>query len=120
MARTVHEVAKARMGLQPAATRQVHDPRRDVVDRCAAIFLNRRHLPAWLWDLIAWLPEANVHFRNGRFRWRIGWLLLALPIRGQSQTVRKPLHRRREILVEGRLAIIGRCESIVERRGTFI
>jgi hypothetical protein len=98
-----------------------------IVDRCAAIFLKRRDLLAWLWDLLAWLWDllawlrgANVHFRNGRFRRRIGSLLLDLPIRRQSQTVCKHLHRRRETLVEGRLAIISRGESIVERLRTIL
>src|SRR5246127_4088610 len=69
MARIVHEVAKARMGLQPAAVRQVHSARRDVVDRSAAVVLKRRDLLACLWDLLAclwellaWFREANVHF----------------------------------------------------------
>ncbi len=101
------------MGLQPATTWQVHGPRRDIVDRCAAVVLERR-------GLLAWLREANFRFRNGRFRRRIGSLFLDLPIRRQSQTVRKHLHRRRETLVGGRLAIICRGESIVERRGTIL
>src|SRR5262249_18229799 len=79
----------------------------------AAVVLERR-------GLLAWLRKANVHFRNGRLRRLIGSLLLDLPIRRQSQTVRKHLHRRRETLVKGRLVIIGRGESIVERRGTIL
>jgi hypothetical protein len=57
MARIVHEIAKARMGLQPAATRQVHSTRRDIVDRCAAVVLERR-------GLLASLRKANVDFRG--------------------------------------------------------
>jgi hypothetical protein len=72
MARIVHEVAKAGMGLQPAATRQVHSTRRDVVDCGVAIFLKRRDLLAWFWDLIVSLLKANVQFRTSRFRKRIG------------------------------------------------
>src|SRR5262245_56602408 len=97
MARIVHEIAKARMGLQPAATRQVHSTRRDIVDRCAAIFLKRRDLLAWLWDLIAWLREANVHVRNGRFRRCIGWSILDLLIRRQSRATRKNRHGQPEL-----------------------
>src|SRR5262249_1705440 len=92
MARIVHEIAKARMGLQPAAARQVHSTRRDIVDRCAAIFLQRRDLLAWFWDLIAWLREANVHVRNGRSRRYIGWSVPDLLIRRQSRATRKNLH----------------------------
>jgi hypothetical protein len=69
MAGIVHEVAKARMGLQPAAARQVHSTCRDIVDRCAAIVLMRR-------DLLARLTEANVCFGNNRFRRRIGSAVL--------------------------------------------
>jgi hypothetical protein len=72
-----------------------------------------------LWDLIAWLREANVHVRNGRFRRRIGSLLLDLPIRRQSQSIGKHPNGRPEPLVEGRRAIIGRSETI-ERRGMII
>src|SRR6516162_8251695 len=107
------------MGLQPAATRQVHSTRRDIVDRCAAIFLKRRDLLAWFWDLIAWLREANVHVRNGRFRRCIGWLVLDLLIRRQSRATRKNPHGQPEPLVEGR-AITNRGEPIVERRGTIL
>src|SRR5262245_21378032 len=78
MTRIVHEVAKAGMGLQPAATRQVHSTRRDVVDCCVAIFLKRRDLLAWFWDLIVWLLEANVHFRTSRFRKCIGSSVLGV------------------------------------------
>src|SRR6266478_1274 len=118
IARIVYEIAKARMGLQPAATRQVYRPRRDIVDRCAAIFLKRRDLLAWLWDLLAWLREANVHVRNGRFRRCIGWSVLDLLIRRQSRTTRKKPHGQPEPLVKGR-AIIDRSETI-ERRGMII
>src|SRR2546430_16819977 len=74
MSRIVHEVAKAGMGLQPAAIRQIHSTCRDIVDRRAAVVLEWRDLLAWLWDLIAWLREANIHFRNGRFRRHVGSL----------------------------------------------
>jgi hypothetical protein len=57
---------------QPAATRQVHSTRRDIVDRCAAIFFKRRDLLAGLWDLIAWLREADVYVRNVRLPRCIG------------------------------------------------
>src|SRR5262249_44027640 len=96
----------------------VHSTRCDIVDRCAAIFLQRRDLLAWFWDLIAWLREANVHVRNGRFRRYIGWSVLDLLIRRQSRATRKNLHGQPEPLVEGR-AIIGRSEAI-ERRGMII
>src|SRR5262245_65520133 len=85
MAWIVHEVAKAGMGFQPATIRQVHSTSRDVVDRCAAIFLKLRDLLAWLWDLIAWLLEANEHFRSGRFRRCIGSSVLDVLIRRQSK-----------------------------------
>src|SRR5262249_39903956 len=88
MARIVHEVAKAGMGFQPATIRQVHSTRRDVVDRCAAISLKLRDLLAWLWDLIAWLLEANEHFRSGRFRRCIGSSVLGGGVRRESQAAR--------------------------------
>src|SRR5262245_28444062 len=118
MARIVHEVAKARMGLQPAATRQVHSTRRDIVDRRAAVVLEWRDLLAWLWDLLAWLLEANVHVRNGGFRRCIGSSVLDVLLRGQWHARNHP-HGQPEPLVEGRRAIIGRAETI-ERRGMII
>src|SRR5215475_7195852 len=81
MARIVHEIAKARMGLQPAAIRQVYSTRREIVDRCAAVVLECRDLLAWLWDLLAWLLEASVHVRNGGFRRCIRWSVLDVLIR---------------------------------------
>ncbi len=60
MAGIVHEAAKAGVGLQPAAARQVDGARRDVVDRGTAIVVQRR-------DLLARLPGANGRFGNGRF-----------------------------------------------------
>src|SRR5262249_16212924 len=87
--------------------------------RCAAIFFKRRGLLAWLWDLIAWLREANVHVRNGRFRRCIGWLVLDLLIRRESRATRKNPHGPPEPLLEGR-ASTNRGESIVERRGTIL
>src|SRR5262249_11459894 len=119
MARIVHEVAKAGMGLQPATIRQGHSTRRDVVDRCAAISLTLRDLRAWLWDLIAWLLEANEHFRSGRFRRCIGSSVLDVLIRRQLQTSRNHPNGRPEPLVEGGRIILGRGNTI-ERHGTII
>jgi hypothetical protein len=79
------------VGLQPATVRQVHSTRRDVVDGSAAIVLKRRDLLAWLWDLLAWLREANVHVRSGRFRRCIGWSVLDPLIRQQSRGAKKML-----------------------------
>src|SRR5262249_23190953 len=44
----VHEASKAGVGLEAAATRQVHGARRDVIDRDAAVILQRGSLLAWL------------------------------------------------------------------------
>src|SRR5262249_16777572 len=80
--------------------------------------IERRDLLAWLWDLLAWLREANVHVRNGRFRRCIGCSVLDLLIRRQSRATRKNPHGQPEPLVEGR-AIIGR-RATMERRGMII
>ena len=69
-----HLVAEAGMGLQPAAARQVDGTRRDVVDRGAAVVLDRR-------GLLARLHGANARLGNARFRRRIGARVLRLPIR---------------------------------------
>src|SRR5262249_28264060 len=67
---------------------------------------------------LAWLLEANVHFRNGRL-WRcVGSSVLDVLIRRQLQTRKHP-NGRPEPLVEGGRAIIGRAETI-EGRGTII
>src|SRR5258708_8372427 len=47
VARIVHEAAEAGMGLEAAAPRQVHGTRRDVVDRGAAVILDRDVIARW-------------------------------------------------------------------------
>src|SRR5437867_6632714 len=61
MAGMVHEAAKAGMGLQPAAARQIDGMCRDVVDRGAAVVERQR-------DFLARLQRQNGCFRGDRLR----------------------------------------------------
>src|SRR5437764_4185291 len=73
MAWIVHEAAKAGMGLEPAAARQINGMRRDVIDRGAAVVARQG-------NLFARWHGGNVRYGSDRFR-RLGAPVLHVPIR---------------------------------------
>ena len=73
VARIVHGLAKAGMCLKPAAGRQVHRMRRNIIDRDAAVVLRRR-------ALLARLSGTNAGRENRRIR-QFRAQLLDFPIR---------------------------------------
>src|SRR6516225_6353509 len=95
----VHEASEAGMGLQPAAARQIHGMRRDVVDCGAAVVAGERHLFAPL-SFGSMRPQYH-------WFWRISSLVLDVPIRRRSQTDREHRHGRTEPFCEGSRTIIG-------------
>jgi hypothetical protein len=79
----------ARYGkLDRAVRRMGSTARRNASDRAVDAAIPHAGQSVTQGRILAWLREANVHFRNDRFRRRIGSFLLDLPIRQQSQTVR--------------------------------
>jgi hypothetical protein len=78
----------ARSGkLDRAVRRMGSTARRNASDRAVDAAIPHAGQSVTQGRILAW-REANVHFRNDRFRRRIGSFLLDLPIRQQSQTVR--------------------------------
>ena len=106
----VHHGAEAGMGLEPPATRQVDGTRGDVVDRGAAVVIDRREFPANRRGARPRPGDDRLCHRIGAGDGLVG---------RRAQAARQRFHRRLQIRVERLRAIVGRGETCLEGDGTI-